>query len=260
MKAAPPPDAAGNSSMPDSPGAERSSTSTVDTNFRDEENGLGHQLSIRPPSGNSTAAGSLDLATGYIKRKTSQLMDAVSLHSHKSDTPPLAQQLATLVEAYANSDIAAEIKNEIEEVRASARAGVDGNGTEGGETRDIVVESSLLRGRKRASWGTQFRILSGRAFKNLYRDPALLVAHYISSIALARTFYSHPRPGQDGVEADHFRQFSVGCSTIMFLIRSVASRIALVSIPGLFPVRVFLLTSWIQGFSSSSSHCLDSLP
>jgi len=42
-----------------------------------------------------------------------------------------------------------------------------------------------LRGRKRASWGTQFRILSGRAFKNLYRDPALLAAHYISSVALA---------------------------------------------------------------------------
>jgi hypothetical protein len=191
MKAAPPPEAAGDASEPDSPGAGRSSPST-DTNFRDEENGLGHQLSIRSPSGHSsTATGSLDIATGYIKRKTSQLMDAVSLSSHKSDTPPLAQQLATLVEAYANSDIAEQIKNEIEEVRASAHTGVDGNGTEGGETRDIVVESSLLRSRKRATWGTQFRILSGRAFKNLYRDPALLAAHYISSIALARTCCPH---------------------------------------------------------------------
>ena len=188
MRAVPPPQAVGDSSEPDSPGAERSS---ADTNFRDEENGLGHQLSVRPPSGGSTAAGSLDIATGYIKRKTSQLMDAVSINSRKSDTPPLAQRLAALVEAYASSDIAEEIKREVEEVRASAQTGVNGNGTEGGETRDIVVESSLLRGRKRASWGTQFRILSGRAFKNLYRDPALLAAHYISSIALARMFYSH---------------------------------------------------------------------
>lgn len=187
MRAAPPSQAVGDSSEPDSPGAELPSTTTADTNFLDEENGLGHQLSVRPPSGGSTAAGSLDVATGYIKRKTSQLMDAVSLHSNKSDTPPLAQQLATLVEAYANSDIAEGIKNEIEAAQASAQTGVNGNGTEGGETRDIVVESSLLRGRKRASWGTQFRILSGRAFKNLYRDPALLAAHYISSIALART-------------------------------------------------------------------------
>lgn len=192
MKAAPPPEAAGNASEPDSPGAGRSSPSIVDTNFRDEENGLGHQLSVRPPSGHSsTAAGSLDIATGFIKSKTSQLMDAVSLSSHKTDTPPLAQQLAALVEAYANSDIAGEIKIEIEQVRASAHTGADGTGTEGGETRDIVAESSVLRGRKRASWGTQFRILSGRAFKNLYRDPALLAAHYISSIALARTWFPH---------------------------------------------------------------------
>jgi len=204
MKAAPPPDAVGDSSEPDSPGAEQSSRSTVDTNFRDEENGLGHQLSVRSPSDHSTAAGSLDVAAGYIKRKTSQLMDAVSLSSHKTDTPPLAQQLVTLVEAYANSDIAEEIKNEIEEVRASAHTGVNGNGTEGGETRDIVVESSLLRGRKRASWGTQFRILSGRAFKNLYRDPALLAAHYISSIGLARTFYPQSWPGWDAVGANNF--------------------------------------------------------
>jgi hypothetical protein len=182
MKAAPPPEAVGDSSEPDSPGV-----AIADANFRDEENGLGHQLSIRPQSSHSTAAGSLDIATGFIKRKTSQLMDAVSISSHKTDNPPLAPRLATLVETYANSDIAEEIKNEIEEVRTSAHAGANGNGTEGGETRDIVVESSLLRGRKRASWGTQFRILSGRAFKNLYRDPALLAAHYISSVALACT-------------------------------------------------------------------------
>lgn len=193
MRVAPPPGAVADASEPDSPAPGRSSPSIADTTFRDEENGLGHQLSIRSPSGHSsTAAGSLDVATGYIKRKTSQLMDAVSLSSHKTDTPPLAQQLAALVEAYANSDIAEGIKNEIGQVRASAHTAVNGNGTDGGETRDIVVESSVLRGRKRASWGTQFRILSGRAFKNLYRDPALLAAHYISSVALARKCYPHP--------------------------------------------------------------------
>jgi hypothetical protein len=182
MKAAPPPDSVEEASNPDSIIA-----ATSDTNFRDEENGLGHQLSVRSSGEHSAAAGSLNTATGYIKRKTSQLMDAVSLHSHKSDTPPLTPELATLVEAYANSDIAEGIKNEVEVVRTAAHTGTNGNGTEGGETRDVVAESSLLRGRKRASWGTQFRILSGRAFKNLYRDPALLAAHYISSVGLART-------------------------------------------------------------------------
>ena len=64
-----------------------------------------------------------------------------------------------------------------------ARVNEGGNGN--GELRDVAVESTLLKGRKRASWMTQFKILSGRAFKNLYRDPALLAAHYLSSIALA---------------------------------------------------------------------------
>jgi hypothetical protein len=53
------------------------------------------------------------------------------------------------------------------------------------ELPDVVLETSMLRGRKRASWGTQFRILSGRAFKNLYRDPALLTTHYLSAVGLA---------------------------------------------------------------------------
>lgn len=191
MKAAPPPESVEGTSDPDSLAA-----ATSDTNFRDEENGLGHQLSVRPP-GDHSAAGSLNIATGYIKRKTSQLMDAVSLHSHKSDTPSLTPELATLVEAYANSNIAEGIKNEIEGVRAGTVIGPGPNGSDvgGSRARDIIAESSLLRGRKRASWGTQFRILSGRAFKNLYRDPALLAAHYISSVALARTCYLHRCPG-----------------------------------------------------------------
>ena len=46
------------------------------------------------------------------------------------------------------------------------------------EMRDIAAETGMLRGPRRAGWGTQFRIMSGRAFKNLYRDPALLTAHY----------------------------------------------------------------------------------
>ena len=59
-----------------------------------------------------------------------------------------------------------------------------------GELPDVAAETTLLRGRKRASWGTQFRILSGRAFKNLYRDPYLLAAHYLSAIGLAREWLS----------------------------------------------------------------------
>ncbi|KAF8196368.1 hypothetical protein K438DRAFT_1968080 [Mycena galopus ATCC 62051] len=169
-------------------------------NLGDEERGLvRHQTPTAPLSahvGSSspetrnledtelpTRASASARAGNYIKRKTSQLLEAVSLsYGHERANVPLAPKLAALVDAYAASAIAGEIRVEAEALRqASAGAGAGGPG----ELSDVAVETGLLRGRKRASYGTQFRILSGRAFKNLYRDPALLMAHCSSSIALA---------------------------------------------------------------------------
>ena len=89
---------------------------------------------------------------------------------------PLAPKLAGLVSSYSESDVAASIKAEM-----TAYESRDGNG----QLPDVVLENTLLHGRRGATWGTQFRILSGRAFKNLYRDPSLLTAQYAASILLA---------------------------------------------------------------------------
>jgi hypothetical protein len=130
-----------------------------------------------------TRPSSISSSTGnYLKRKTSQIINAVTSSSSAVEEP-LSPPLASLVEAYTSSTIAAEIKADMEEV-----VRVNGRGNGNGEMRDVAIESTLLKGRKRATWMTQFRILSGRAFKNLYRDPALLAAHYLSSIALACEF------------------------------------------------------------------------
>ena len=195
-----------NESLTDDP----SSTDVEDhSNLNDEERGLGraarHLLpqttgrrsrASRSGSGSpehpeetelQTRPNSIASSTGkYIKRKTSQLLEAVSSTSaqvNKQSSP----KLAALVEAYAESEIANFIKRELEEMRRETERAAEGRGVLGpvNELPDVALETSLLRGRKRASWGTQFRILSGRAFKNLYRDPALLAAHYLSSIALA---------------------------------------------------------------------------
>jgi hypothetical protein len=89
--------------------------------------------------------------------------------------------VAGFVDAYAASEIATVIRAEIHSVAQPAQ------GPEGSEELpDVTVESELLRGRKRATWATQFSILSGRAFKNMYRDPALLTFQYSASIAAAR--------------------------------------------------------------------------
>jgi hypothetical protein len=169
------------------------------TNIADEERGCGGlssqipALSTRRRSGRSSPEGSdeteprtrmssSESSTGaLIKKKTSQLLGiGTSSSSQKGAGTPITPKLAALVQAYVESDVAAGIRSETAEIASAQRTGEGGD-----ELPDVVVESYLLKGRKRASWGTQFRILSGRAFKNLYRDPALLAAHYISSIALA---------------------------------------------------------------------------
>ncbi|KAJ7759367.1 hypothetical protein DFH07DRAFT_1023671 [Mycena maculata] len=186
----------GRSSSEESPTLQPSSPTDDVTNIGDEERGLLRQavpLSLRSGGSPSPEHDETELRTRpnsiastsgkYIKRKTSQLLEAVSLSSSskKPANAPLAPKLAALVEAYAASDVARQIREEGEALRRASGGGVPGTG----ELPDVVVETSLLRGRKRARYGTQFRILSGRAFKNLYRDPALLMAHYLSSIALA---------------------------------------------------------------------------
>lgn len=166
------------------------------TNLGDEERGL-VPLSVRSSrAGSSSPVGDTELQTrptsiasstgNFLKRKTSQLFEAVTSTSSTANKP-LSPKLAGLVESYVNSDIAAGIRQESEELRRETTRSAGGRGSvgRGNELRDVALETTLLRGRKRASWGTQFRILSGRAFKNLYRDPALLAAHYLSSIALA---------------------------------------------------------------------------
>ena len=186
------------------------------TNLGDEERGLlvphAVPLSVRSILSNSpdddtelqptrpTSATSSSSSANYVKRKTSQIYEAVVSNGvvnivggRKTDATgtPLAPDLVVLVDAYATSDIAAGIKAYGDQLRREVVRADNGDATGGAvsnELPDVVLETSILRGRKGASWGTQFRILSGRAFKNLYRDPALLAAHYLSAIGLAGAF------------------------------------------------------------------------
>ncbi|KAF6759705.1 ATP-dependent permease [Ephemerocybe angulata] len=122
----------------------------------------GNSSATKVPAPESVTSASSNFTN--IKQRAADLLNAV--------TP-----LDTLVEVYRASEIAKGIK---EETKALVNGGNVSN-----EPVDAVLETSLLRGRKRASWGTQFTILSGRVFRNLYRGPALLAAHYLSAIGLA---------------------------------------------------------------------------
>jgi hypothetical protein len=127
--------------------------------------------------------------SNFVKRKTSQLLEVItSGSSTKVAKRGISPKLSALVDSYASSDIANAIQEEAIATRQDAVTGNTQSGPVSSELPDVISETTALRSRQRASWGTQFTILSGRAFKNLYRDPALLTAHYVSSIVIAREF------------------------------------------------------------------------
>ncbi|KZT53520.1 hypothetical protein CALCODRAFT_501032 [Calocera cornea HHB12733] len=126
-----------------------------------------------------------DTSSGsFIRRKTSQLLSVMTANSGTIAPQALAPELQALVDAYAASDIAAAILAEAQAVTTSADQNGATNGTSD-SAAELTPPGQDLHSHRRASWPTQFRILSGRAFKNLYRNPWLLTAHYVSSIVIA---------------------------------------------------------------------------
>ncbi|KAL2912287.1 FAD-dependent urate hydroxylase [Polyrhizophydium stewartii] len=128
--------------------------------------------------------------------------------------PPMGEQLTLLIEGYENSAVGRQIRSEIAEVVAASYP--DGAPRQlhrnGGRSHAMSLSgipslsgwslSSSVRWvidsvsdflglsrtplqRARASWWTQFRILSGRTFRNLYRNPDLLRTHYVISVVVA---------------------------------------------------------------------------
>lgn len=84
--------------------------------------------------------------------------------------------LRQLVEIYRSSLIFESLKEGIEEIK---RSSVESSSTE--EENDY---SHGLKGYEKIGIIGQFRILSGRTFKNLYRNPMLMLTHYVIAVLL----------------------------------------------------------------------------
>lgn len=99
---------------------------------------------------------------GKIKTTGAELTSALQSNSRDEDVivPPLPEKLARLVDGYKASDQAKITEAELH--RLHHGVGLDG-------VHEVTSETTPFRTYKRASWGTQFITLSGRAFKNLYR-------------------------------------------------------------------------------------------
>ena len=92
-------------------------------------------------------------------------------------------ELDTLIAAYLESDISQSVHDEIQAVAANGHTEQNGG-----------LENSLgtgpIRGFKRIGWWGQFSILSSRTWKNLYRNPLLMLTHYVIAIVLAGMYPS----------------------------------------------------------------------
>ncbi|KAI1179051.1 hypothetical protein F4777DRAFT_535406 [Nemania sp. FL0916] len=98
------------------------------------------------------------------------------------DLPPAAgSNLDSLVQSYAESDIADTIHDEIQQAVAAAREANGQNGQVTGGSNGTAIG----RGYARVSYIRQFIILSQRTWRNLYRNPLLMLTHYAIAIVLA---------------------------------------------------------------------------
>jgi ABC-type multidrug transport system ATPase subunit/ABC-type multidrug transport system permease subunit len=110
------------------------------------------------------------------------------LQEDQHDLPPSAvtgTDLDIMTRAFARSDIAAATHEEIAQTVATAGnangPNANGNSVEGSSPQT----SAVGQGYARVGYLRQFIILSQRTWKNLYRNPMLMLTHYAIAIVLA---------------------------------------------------------------------------
>lgn len=103
------------------------------------------------------------------------------------DLPPAAlggTDLDILVNAFATSDISTTTHDEIQQSVARAQS-VNGRNSNGYSAAGPNINTSVVgRGYARIGYARQFVILSQRTWKNLYRNPLLMLTHYAIAILL----------------------------------------------------------------------------
>ncbi|KAF9113682.1 hypothetical protein BGX27_001045 [Mortierella sp. AM989] len=100
--------------------------------------------------------------------------------------------LLALVEGFKQSEILAQVEHGIDTaVEAAAAPNGNGNGNSSSvhenpqyNPHQQYLSEKAVATYRRASWWTQFKILADRTLKNIYRDPMLMLAHFVMSIFL----------------------------------------------------------------------------
>jgi len=89
--------------------------------------------------------------------------------------------LDDLVTSYASSDVAGSVHDDI---NAAVGSAATANGMSNGQPNNAVISGSM-KSYRRIGYVGQFMILSQRTWRNLYRNPMLMLTHYAIAILLA---------------------------------------------------------------------------
>ncbi|KAF8439184.1 transporter, ABC superfamily [Terfezia claveryi] len=102
--------------------------------------------------------------------------------------PPTSRNSSTdleiLINSYIISSVAMGIKEDIRLAVGNANGTLNPDGSATG-LNSVSGTSTSLKGFQRVGWVSQFIILSQRTWKNLYRNPMLMLTHYAIAIVLA---------------------------------------------------------------------------
>ncbi|KAF7563263.1 hypothetical protein G7046_g879 [Stylonectria norvegica] len=141
-----------------------------------------------PDTAASSDAGVEDLSSSYRLQPNPTDSMPSPLVEDPHDLPPsvvTGTDLDLMTRSFAQSDIAVSIRDEIKQAIASAESanGINSNGYTP-EGPNIYI-SAVGKGYARVGYLRQFVILSQRTWKNLYRNPMLMLTHYAIAIVLA---------------------------------------------------------------------------
>ncbi|KAL0143366.1 hypothetical protein V8B55DRAFT_1476875 [Mucor lusitanicus] len=134
------------------------------------------QIGYTCPPGFNIGDYAIDLTMGAIQHDTQEKKKK----THESNaTDGLTPHLRQLAQAYDDSTMAAELREEIAQSIQESNSSGSSSAILSGDTAAIISTH------KKPTFITQFRILSDRTFKNLYRNPMLMFAHYGIAVVLA---------------------------------------------------------------------------
>ena len=129
--------------------------------------------------------GNSDASQQWLKLSRAQGQVPPQILDDPDELPPPAPGLGTdldvLISNFVVSDLASSTR---EEIKTAVENSTSANGVANGQPNG-AAKAGIMKGYKRIGLLRQFAILSVRTWRNLYRNPMLMLAHYAIAILVA---------------------------------------------------------------------------